>query len=188
MYTRVTVKRIGPTEGDLSKKLLRHVNSIQRGLIVLGDKIQNYLWTTIAQNTKRTGSTGKLASSITTAFVRTQDKMFVGVGHMPTMFDIAPYWYVVNYGAHFPGTYEAAAMGIKGSPFIPPPNYGHFDGQGPIAGYPIGGQLGPRWTHTGDKADYLMVPRKFRPMNYIEKTNSWLSLYWQPYWSILNIR
>jgi hypothetical protein len=183
----VTVQVKGPTPEIIMERVKRHKTLIKRQLQVAGRMTRDTIKDIIKQNTKRSGSTGNLANSIATYYEETPNGYFVGVGHMPTMFNLAPYWYVVNYGAHFPGTYQAAAEGVKGAPFVPPPNYGHFNGEGPIAGLPVAGEIGPRWTHTGDKGDYLIVPRKFRPMNYIEKTNVWLSAFWRQFWSTQNI-
>ena len=133
----------------------------------------------------RRGSTGNLAQSIEFKLVVKKNDVFVGVGDIDKMFAQAPYWYVANYGSKWPGSLAAVQAGITGPKFIPPPNLGFFS-DGRVNSSKTGAGSA-QWGHTGIGGNDLLIPKSFRPINYIENTQGWLKTYWKKYWpAVLN--
>lgn len=128
----------------------------------------------------RRGSTGNLAQSISDSVEVDKDGIFVGIGDVQKMFAMAPYWYVVNYGSKWPGSLDAVRAGVRGTKFIPPPNLGFFSDGKVSAGKAGKGQA--QWGHTGIQGNDLLVPKTFRPINYIEKTQAWLNINYKKFW------
>lgn len=174
------IKVVGFDLQAIQIKIDTDIKNIESSLNIIGNEIVRHIQSEIRQNTKRKGSTGDLASSIEATYIPGAKVLTVGVGDTDKMYKEAPYWFVVNYGAHFPGSIDLALQGVKGSKFIPPPNLGSFEGN------PSAPQQGTsenqRWRHRTN-GKYLIVPRKFRAMNYIEKTNAWLTSYWPRFWA-----
>jgi len=116
--------------------------------------MQNY----ISTNHKRSGGTGKLANSI--ELWRNPDttgKIEWGIGHIPTLNERTPYWYVINFGKK-----------ITGELFRP--NNGKFV-PGTFADGTPKSELKGRGTsqfNFGKDSNAGIKPGVIRPMYYIE--------------------
>lgn len=136
---------------EIKIKLHKDLEQIKKGLLRAGFAAEKKMKENIRP--KRTGSTGKLARSITLENFGTIGGYFVGIGNITKMDKEAPYWAIVNYGGtpNFGGNYH----------FVP----GSFNGS--IFEYSPGAKTG-KMLPSGIKGNV-------RPMNYIEKTASWVS-------------
>lgn len=151
--------------------------NIEKGLTEIADRIRDRLRQEIDGGRHRSNSSpGTLSKAITvTRLSRDKETLFVGVGNIDKMFKEAPYWFVLNYGAHWPGSKGAAVAGNTGAPFIPGPVKGSFDGQPPIAGAVGSAELNA-------DGQFWITPKTFRPVRYIDKTDSWLAVFWNKFW------
>jgi hypothetical protein len=132
---------------------------IPEGLRDMAERAAAHMGEVINRNRKRPSS-GKsnLASNIK---VHTITPMSYGVGEIALLNAQAKYWRVINDGG-----------------YVPPGNLGHFNG-----GPPVPGKSGERWTHTGDKKNFFMKPKKpIKGIRYIEKTRHWLTSNWKLHW------
>lgn len=154
------------TGGDSSILFIeKKARQLNNAVIRLGKLTRDRFHNEIKSRTKRKGATGRLISSIRIEVIRpSKEKTEVGIGNKDTMTKEAKYWYVVNYGAK-----------VSGEKFIPPANKGSFNGGPPRQGT----DMTQRWGH--HDAGWWMKPRRFRPMNYIGRTNSWLLNYYQEF-------
>ena len=116
------------------------------------DAVRHYIET----SKKREGGTGKLERAIDYEVEKTSNGVVVGIGNIDKLNQEAPYWFVVNYGRRFD----------TGEEFIPHPNLGFFEKEPykPTAGT----DETSMWIHTGRSKDFLLTPKKFTPLHYIE--------------------
>lgn len=135
---------------DFNKK----IKNVEVGLKVLGQQAADHMGNTINSNSKH--GTGKLGGEI--KVYETGDG--VGVGNVEYLKKAAPYWYVLNYGRT-----------IDGGEWIPPANRGYFEG----GSAPIAGGGNEKWVHTGNTDDFIMYPKKYTPINYIEQMKAWMN-------------
>jgi len=159
------ITRYGTPPLAFQKKIQVMFRTAEQASIDLGNKSRDHMRTVITTNIKRkAGSTGNLAKSIDTV-VEAGGKV-VGVGYIPEMDQIAPYWYLVNYG----GMNAAARQGRT--------LMGNFEGSTPSSkndGTQSFFQTAPF---------YPMTPKKpVVAMNYISKTASWVSTIWRIHYS-----
>lgn len=99
----------------------------------------------IKSSIKRDGSTGKLENSINVELLNTEAGVHIGIGRIT---NLPPYWQVIDEGG-----------------YIPPANLGYFGN----TEAPQAGKSGEKWTHTGDRTDFLMIPKKLiEPIRYVE--------------------
>lgn len=134
---------------------------------------------------KRSGATGTLAKSITNEKIVEHNLITIGIGKISKMFQEAPYWYVVNYGAS-QGSFDRESMerGNIGQPYSPPATLGSFNGQPPDSAKKGSGT--DKFIHVSQNPggpNYAITPGPIRPMNYIESASSFLSRLWQPFWA-----
>jgi hypothetical protein len=141
------------------------------------DKMRSYV------KTKRSGSTGKLKDALTVEVIKSKGQIFFGIGNINRLNQNAPYWFVANYGRVSRGGNKGAAQGQVGRLFVPfngKARFGFF-GTGAKARQGVNNQRF-HFKETGDKKAFFMTPTKpVRPINYIQKTKTWLNSYWKTY-------
>ncbi len=181
------MKISGPKLDEVAEK---SIQKIRDAMIEIGNSTKDQLQFHIRTSVRRKSMSGALANSIGLTYLETPTSIFVGVGDMVEMFAKAPYWFVVNYGAHFPGSYEDAQKGLTGAPYIPlnntpgnPQNSfvpgGSFNGSAPDGSQ--GGMGSQPWNKPGN---FSFAPsHAIRAINYIEKTSAWLVPFWNNYWA-----
>lgn len=156
---RISIKVI--QKGGGVKEFLTDINErvlgIKNSLRLLGGDAQDRMRNIINSEKVRRGSKNELEDAIRVHEL----KDGVGVGKIS---ELPLYWYVLNYGTKYK----------TGEKFIPPANLGHFEGTAPSSNLHETGGGTDRWTHTGNRKDFLMKPKVFTPINYIEKTLSWI--------------
>jgi len=137
---------------------------VENGLIRFAKLAQERMHNEIKSRRKRRGASNNLIGAIRINITKNNLNSSITIGEHETLNKEAPYWYVVNYGKKF-----------TGGTFIPPATTGSFEGSAPQAGVNNQrfGQHSP---------GFLMKPKTFRPLHYIERTNSWLVNYWSEYW------
>lgn len=154
MKFKVTITRIsqkGPE--DFIKEMDVLEKNIDKGLKQMAEQVRDNMFAAINDRTKRSSS-GNLQKHIKVEKIPNG----YGIGNQEVLDANAEYWRVVNYGG-----------------YVPPANLGYFEGH-----TPPGARGKDAWTHTGDKKDFLMVPK--RPIvgiRYIEKAAHWLSNRWK---------
>lgn len=150
----ISMKSIGQSPADFAREMDKEYHlELQNQISLLGEKIQETIQQTIRGHIKRDGSTGKLAEAMKSNFWTAANSCGFWIGDLDYLDAEVKYWYWQNYGYAISGR------------SIPPPSRGYFPGQNP----PMGGTDGEKWTHTGDRKDYLMIPKKpLEAMNYLE--------------------
>ncbi len=124
----------------------------------LGAVLLRYMQSYINANRKRSGGSGRLAKSINLHKQTGAGMIAWGIGHIPTLQNKVPYWYVLNYGKMFRGGLFIPGKG-KGM-------MGSFEGNRPDVS--MKGKGTQRWINDGQ---YYMKPKTpIRPINYIEST------------------
>lgn len=142
--------------------------TFQEQVFNLGYEILAYMQNYISVNTKRRGSTGRLANSMTIEVLSVPGKgqVFWGIGNIEKLQQLVPYWYVVNYGKM-----------ITGQPYIP---YHGALIPGSFLGNPPYSELsgtGQEQFTVNDGSNFFMRPKKpIRPMNYIQSTRHQLDM------------
>lgn len=174
-----SIKITGQPISNMTKKVKSDIQTIQNRMVRLGYKTVEMMKNNIQAGVKRKAS-GNLAYNMGMTLIPGLDSIFIGIGNISELNSKAPYWYVVNYGARYPGSLDVA----PGAPYIPPVTRGYFEGS---PRNPDGSlsdtQRNQDWV-TRKNGKYYMVPKKaIRPSNYIEKTKSWLNNYWDIFWS-----
>lgn len=134
----------------------------QEKAFFLGEKLRRYMQAYINSHRRRSGGSGNLANSINFDKMSRPGTVGWGIGHIPTLMNRAPYWYVVNYGKT-----------VSGKPYVP--NYGGF-----VPGKFRGGDGRPKSEYAGkgvERFDYqsgagsgMWPAHAIRPMNYIQAT------------------
>jgi len=116
-----------------------------------GGLIKHYISTS---KKRRTGKS-TLEDAIEAKKILKGDEIVYGIGEINKLNQVAPYWFVLNYGRKW-----------TGGEFIPPTNLGYFVEE---PHKPQGGtDERSEWIHTGNRKDFLLKPQKFTPINYIE--------------------
>jgi hypothetical protein len=156
MNLSVTLKSVGQPIGEWIAQIDGFIRiEIQSSAWDLMNETHKFMLNQIVNNIKRDGSTGNLVKNITCKFEPQGNNWYFWIGDIPTLNQNAKYWYWLNYGI--------AQTGRK----IPPANRGFFGaGNAPKEG---GGT--EKWTHTGNKDDFFMIPKKpIQAINYIQNT------------------
>lgn len=153
MSSRVTIKVAGAKKGFVTNtasfiKILsdKHLSAIsQEAARTMREKIKDGI--------QRADSTGTLESNIQAEKV---SEGRYGVGNIPRLNQVAPYWNHVDKGS--------VVVGAAHSHRVPT---GFFMPGNPA---PIAGGSGDRWN-VGGRGGYSFVPRNpIRPMNYVAQT------------------
>jgi len=171
MFT-LQVKRYGMLPEQLAQKVEMQFISVKDGLQVLAIQVRDTMRQNVINSIIRDGSTGNLVRAIEYYI---EDNVgggrTVGIGSIPELNYMAPYWYLVNYG----GLSSIAARGES--------LYGYF-GTMIAHGRPNASMRGvnvsgakiatEKFTPMG-QGGYRMTPTApIAPKNYIEKTSNWL--------------
>jgi hypothetical protein len=161
-FLKISMQSVGQEPAEWGKEIEKIVYwEIQEELNRIGKSAHELMINTIKSSIKREGSTGNLENSIQFQFWNTGFSCGFWIGDIDFLNANAKYWRWLNYG--IAGTGRTT----------PPPNLGYFGGNRPPQMY--GGT--EKWTHTGSKDNYLMIPRKpIEAVNYIEKTISQLNI------------
>jgi hypothetical protein len=151
---KITMKSIGKEPQEWARELDQDFHfELQNQIKILGEKTSELMQQTIKSKTKRDGSTGKLAEAMKSNFFKEANHCEFWIGDVDYLNAEVKYWYWQNYGYAQTGR------------TTPPPNKGYFGEGNPPRLY--GGK--EKWTHTGDKNDWLLIPqRPLEPMDYIE--------------------
>lgn len=178
-----TIRTTGSSIKELTKTVKTTTKAIQKGMQELGNKTAVEMRRNVKAGIKRKAS-GALSSNINLDLIPGLDTIIAGIGKISDLNSSTPYWFVVNYGARFPGNISAALEGKTGLPYVPPVTRGYFNGN---PRYPDGSLSDKKrkqvWT-TRSNGKFYMVPKKpIRPSNYIEETRSWLTNYWDIFWA-----
>lgn len=170
----------GPKKGSIEKELGRENDHIKNTLISLGEAVANKMKETITSSKKRKGTSRKqsLADNINAEFSEDAYGLTSGVGNIKLLKKTNPYWHAVNYGRSYPGSYTAYLLGVKGKKWLPPVDYGSFEGQAPRGGT----SRSQKWIHRSKASNvstkWRMEPKTVRPLHYIGRTSAWLSRKW----------
>jgi len=133
---------------------------IQNELHEIGQNAHRFMQEDIQNNIKRDGSTGNLARSIHFNFETKGFTCRFWIGDINYLNENAKQWRWLNYGV--------AGTGRT----TPPPNMGIFEG----TGKPTSEINNEMWMHTGDKRDYLLIPKKpIEAKNFIAHTQDKLN-------------
>ena len=167
------IKRIRITpKFNVQKIINKAINKkwfiFQEQVFSLGHEILAYMQNYINANTKRSGSTGNLAKSMTlevSAGAGT-GKVFWGIGNMEILNTEAKYWYVVNFGKM-----------ITGQPYVPYHGKrvpGSFNGNVPDSSLTGNGS---EQFNKGDGSGFSMSAKTpIRPMSYIQASRHQLDV------------
>jgi hypothetical protein len=126
----------------------------------LADNMLTYIQGFINSNSHREGQTGNLARSIKLyrGTFKELGEISWGIGLISEMNQLAPYWYLINFGGLTTIAKEGRGVG------------GYFDGEEPP-------DKSKRGTNVGTdkfiqaRNNFFMFPKSpIRPMNYIENT------------------
>ncbi len=167
---KVTVTVTGTTPEQFEKIVKTQFITIVNGIEKLGIDTRNYMRNTIKVSKHRKGGNDNLEKNIES--IRISSGLgtgiidhSVGVGYIPLLNEKAPYWRLINYGGMI-GMNERWVRGFFGNGLPPDPS---LRGTG----------VGTDYFYTVPKGanynSYVMkVSSPIAPMNYIEKTKSWL--------------
>jgi hypothetical protein len=156
---KTKMRKTGTSAKEMKAIIERQVAETDAKLEKLAEKTVKKLQSLIVPH--RQGSTGNLAKNMTATVVKEKNKTSIGILDTDLLNKEAPYWYVLSYGAK-----------EDGSKWIPPPTKGTFSGA------PIGPQIEltgvgtQKFTH-GKR--YRLIPKTFRHIPYIQKTEAWVA-------------
>lgn len=146
--------------------LAKDWESIQLHFFQAGHSLLKYMRSYINSNRKRSGGTGNLANAIDLKVFSTTGQISWGIGHIPTLMQRAPYWYVLNFGKTISGKTFVPGMG-KAVP-------GYFGG----GNSPDSSKKGAGTEHfTYAKKSFAIHPGKIRPINYIQASEHMLKIH-----------
>lgn len=178
-----TFKVVGTPLSEITRTVNKDVQAIQNKMSEIGNKTKSVMISNINSGIKRKSS-GQLSSVMNMELLPGLDTIFVGVGKISDLNSKVPYWFVVNYGARFPGNMDSALAGKTGAPYVPPITRGSFASTPTNPDGSLSDAQRNQVWNTRKNGKFYMVPKKpIRPSNYIEKTRSWLTNYWDIFWS-----
>lgn len=171
MPYKIKIEQRGQKPKDFMKDVKKNCEAITQAMSDLGDMTATMMASFVMTSTKRQPATGRLADAITKQIKPGIDVSAVGIGEKTKL---PPYWFVVNYGVK-----------LDGSPFIPGDGAtipGTFDGNPPDSAYRgIPGGGGERFGKDARRKSAVKATVPIEPMNYIEKTQTWLDVQWKQY-------
>ena len=171
MSYRINIEVKGKKPNEFMKDVMKNIDGINQGMNELGDMAVTMMASFIMTSTKRQPATGRLANSITKQVKFGTDISAVGIAEKAKL---PLYWFVINYGAKLDGS-----LFIPGGGAIVP---GSFDGERPDSTYAgIPGGAGERFRKDARRNMAIKATIPVEPMNYIEKTQSWLDMNWKQY-------
>lgn len=151
---KVTTKGFEDTLNFLSVTL---PSQIEAAMIFAAESAKQQMQATIKAKTRREGATGRLRNSLGIKVIKSRREIEVGVGYIPDLMTIAPYWYLVNYG----GLVNPKARRVPGVFDLDTPPMSEFKGSG------VGsGQF--TYVRNGPVRFLMNVTSPILPMYYIE--------------------
>src|SRR5687767_12182231 len=105
------LKIVGPNISKIKDVTTQLQQNVEKGMAEIGKRVEDQMTVFVRLGINRTGSTGNLQNSISHRLMKDKNNIFVGVGDVEKMFREAPYWFVANYGARWPGSIEGAIAG-----------------------------------------------------------------------------
>jgi len=143
-------------DGDKFNQFIRYIENnliygeAQEAMVELGENTAENMRETIDNSrTQPDKGTHKLETAIDSKILNTTGGILIGVGEIAKLRAEAPYFEVLDVGG-----------------YVPPANRGFFPGNTA----PQGGKSGELWTHTGNRKDFLMRPKKaIEGIDYIGK-------------------
>lgn len=166
MRVIMEVRQSGVTPDEFKHILNNSFKQIKRGLKLLGEETKNHMQQVIKTSKRRVGSQERLENSIT---VTPLGSGGVGIGNIVTMDQLAPYWYLINYG----GFTVAAKRGL-----IVPGSFG--SNSAPDKAYKGTGIGYERWNYQKGGPFFMLPQSPIMAMNYIEKTSAWVNTVIKP--------
>lgn len=146
---RVTVK-VANIKGFVKNELNRLRNLSDRQLRNIALKTEEVMKRSVQASITRANSSGNLENNITAEKIQGG----WGIGNIPKLNEVAPYWRHVNFGSE--------AIGASHNHRVP---QGSFS----PGGAPIAGGSGGRWQ-VGSGAFSFIPKNPIAPLNYIAKT------------------
>lgn len=163
---KITVQRFGDPL-KIERDILTQFIALKDATKTLGEATRDHMRHVIKTTKHRpAGSRGNLEKSIDFYVEDLPNNYTVGVGLRSHMDQVAPYWYIVNFGGF-------TTVSARGETI-----WGNFEGYAPritSAGTGVGTESFFK-TGFGGGESFPMTPKNpIWAMNYIEKTSSWLS-------------
>ncbi len=162
---KVSVQTKGVKPEEMILRIGDKIANIERAMRELGNQTAEKMRDTISINTLRKPASSALSNAIQAHEETIGGNFTVGVGKKDVL---PPYWYVVNYGVKFTGEdfIPGGGKGVRGD----------FGGNAPDSTYGgRAGGAGARMTYPGKFV--VAAKNPIQPMNYIEKTSTWLNGY-----------
>lgn len=171
MPVTITVTQIRPNTTQTARRIIRNVNdNIVGALPLLTNRVVTFMQNVITKHKRREGSVNRLENALkaSTFITLAPRSIFIGIGHIPTLKVLAPYWRILNYGGSLPSTHPGVVPGT-------------FEGLSPLSQLKGTGVGRQRFTYMpkdsrspGDQFFFMKVTSPIAPVHYIERTMSWL--------------
>lgn len=164
---QIKVKRVGATPNEFLQDIQLRFISVENGLKKLGEETAMHMRENVRLNKRRRGSQGKLESTIKCHIEGSGKSIRIGIGLISFLNQYAPYWKFVDSGVSQTGmTIPGRGKSVGG----------YFDNGMPPDSRFSGTGVG-RGSFTRQNNTYVMQAKNpIRPLNYIDKTLSWLSV------------